>query len=281
MTTMTNSEGQTIPAMLRRIREEGSTAAVTHYVETRWPAIGGKNLAPLPEPTFLDPEFSEAYQPGHVAYVYVAGSGDTLKAPDQPTGLHGLARRFALPLFKISATASENALARIEDINLERYAGMYEAEAGLACDPGYDNWRLVLIHPSRKPMRGAPIEARPRVIRVVLPKGLSLIGFEKELHERLSPAALGRWISSPAGRRHCADLDLDPREAMRFTGYNTGEGERVSRADELYIFKPRLDGGRLLCIIERIVHDYVVRDAAADRPAWGWVAVNQGYRRRA
>ena len=276
MITKANSNGHTIPATPRRIREEGSAAAVTHYVETRWPAIGGKHLAPLPERAFLDAEFAEAYRPGHVVYVYVAGSGDTLKAPDQPTGLHGLARRFALPLFKISATASENALARIEDINLERYAGMYEAEAGFACDPGYDNWRLVLIHPSRKPLAGAPVEARPRVIRVVLPKGFSLIAFEKELHERLSPAALGRWISSPAGRRHCADLDLDPREAIRLTGYNTGEGERVSRADELYIFKPRLDGGRLLTIIERIVHEFVVRDAADDRPAWGWVAPNQG-----
>ncbi|PZQ86865.1 MAG: hypothetical protein DI534_15925 [Leifsonia xyli] len=279
MMTMTNSEGQTVPAIPRRIREEGSTAAVTHYVETRWPAIGGKNLARLPARSFLDPEFSEAYQPGHVAYVYVAGSGDTLKAPDQPTGLHGLARRLALPLFKISATASENALARIADINLERYAGMYKAEAGLACDAGYDNWRLVLIHPSRNPLPGAPVEARPRVIRVVLPKGLSLIAFEKELHERLSPAALGSWIASPAGRRHCADLALDPREAMRLTGYNTGEADRVSRADELYIFKPRGDGGRLLTIVESIVHDFVVRDAAGDRPSWGWVVRNQGYRR--
>lgn len=280
MMTTTNSDGHAIPATPRRIREEGSTAAVTHYVETRWPAIGGKDLAPLPEHTFHDPEFAEAYQPGHVAYVYVAGSGDTLKAPDQPTGLHGLARRFALPLFKISATASENALARIEDINLERYAGMYEAESGPACDPGYDNWRLVLIHPSRKPMPGAPIDARPRVVRVVLPQGLSLIAFEKELHERLSPAALGRWISSPTGRKHCADLGLDPREAMRLTGYNTGEADRVSRADELYVFKPRRDGGRLLTIVEHIVHDFVVRDAAADRPSWGWVARNQGYQRR-
>lgn len=276
MITKTNSNGHTIPATPRRIREEGSAAAVTHYVETRWPTIGGKHLAPLPERAFLDAEFAEAYRPGHVAYVYVAGSGDTLKAPDQPTGLHGLARRFALPLFKISATAAENALARIEDINLERYAGMYEAEAGLACDPGYDNWRLVLIHPSRKPLLGAPVEARPRVIRVVLPSGLSLIGFEKELHERLSPAALRVWIASPAGRRHCRRLGLDPREAMRLTGYNTGEGERVSRADEIYIFKPRLDGGRLLTIIERIVHEFVVRDAANDRPGWGWVAPNQG-----
>lgn len=281
MMTTTSSEGHATLATRRRIREEGSTAAVTHYVETRWPAIGGKGLAPLGERAFLDPEFSQAYQPGHVVYVYVAGSGDTLQAPDQPTGLHGLARRFALPLFKISATAAENALARIEDINLERYAGMYAAEAGLACNPGYDNWRLVLIHPSRSPLPGAPVEARPRVIRVVLPKGLSLIAFEKELHERLSPAALGRWISSPVGLRHCADLDLNPREAMRLTGYNTGEGERVSRADELYIFKPRLDGGRLLAIVERIVHDFVVRDAADDRPDWGWVAVNQGYRRHA
>jgi hypothetical protein len=266
---------------LRRIREDGSTAAVTHYVDTQWPVIGGRNLALLPECAFLDPEFADAYQPGHIAYVYVAGSGDTLKAPDQPTGLHGLARRFALPLFKISATAAENALARIEDINLERYAGMHEAEAGLACDPGYDNWRLVLIHPSRKPLPGAPIEARPRTIRVALPQGFSLIAFEKELHRRLSPAALATWISSPAGLRHCDHLGIDPREAMRLTGYNTGEGERVSRADELYIFKPRLDGGRLLTIAEHIVHEFVVRDAAGDRPSWGWVAVNQGYRRHA
>jgi hypothetical protein len=47
------------------------------------------------------------------------------------------------------------------------------------------------------------------------------------------------------------------------------------------VFKPRRDGGRLLTIVENIVHDFVVRDAAADRPAWGWAAVNQGYRRHA
>lgn len=276
--TMIDLTGQTNNPSLRRIREEGSTAAVTHYVDTRWPEVGGPELALLPERAFLDPEFADAYQPGHVAYVYVAGSGDTLKAPDQPTGLHGLARRFALPLFKISATGAENALARVADLNLERYAGMYRAQAGLACDPGYDNWRLVLINPSRKPLAGAPVEARPRVVRVVLPSGLSLIGFEKELHERLNPAALGAWIASPAGRRHCADLGLDPREAMRLTGYNTGEGDRVSRADEIYVFKPRLDGGRLLTIVERIIHDYVVRDVAGQRPSWGWVAPNQGYR---
>lgn len=275
---MTNPTDLTINPPPRRIREVGSTAAVTHHVETQWPSIGGAKLAALPVRAFLDPEFIDAYQPGHVAYVYVAGCGDTLKAPTEPTGLHGLARRFALPVFKISATASENALARISDLNLERYAGMYRAEAGLACDPGYDNWRLVLIHPSRRPLLGAPVEARPRVIRVMLPSGLSLIAFEKELHERLSTAALGAWIASPAGRQHCADLGLDPRGATRLTGYNTGEGERVSRADELYIFKPRLDGGRLLTIVENIVHDYVVRDVTGQRPTWGWVAPNQGYR---
>lgn len=85
----------------------------------------------------------------------------------------------------------------------------------------------------------------------------------------------------PAGRRHCDDLGLDPREALRFTGYNTGEADRISRADELYVFKPRLNGERLLTIVERIVHDYVVRDVAGRRPSWGWVSVNQGYRRPA
>lgn len=264
---------------LRRIREAGSTAAVTHFVNTRWPVIGGRELKVLPTCAFLDPEFAEAYQPGQIAYVYVAGSGDTLKAPEQPTGLHGLARRLALPLFKISATGSENALSRIEDINVERYAGMYEAESGHACDPGYDLWRLVLIHAGRKALPGAPIEARPRVLRVALPSGLSVIAFEKELHQRLSSTALRRWIASSDGLRHCGDLGVDPREGMRLTGYNVGEVDRVSRADEIYIVKPRLDGWRLLTLVERIVYDFVIRDAVNDRPSWGWISVNQGFKR--
>ena len=222
--TMTNPNDETMMAALRRIREEGSTAAVTHYVHTRWPHIGGPALAPLPERAFFDPAFAGVYQPGHVVRVYVAGSGDTLEAPDEPTGLHGLARRFAIPLFKISATAAENALARIADLNLERYAGMYRADAGLACDPGADAWRLVLIHPSRGPLPGSPVEARPRVIRVVPSSGHCLTGFEKELHRRVRPASLRDWIASPDGRKHCADIGRDPREAMRLTGYNTGEG---------------------------------------------------------
>lgn len=278
---MTTKSEKTSKPALRRIREVGSTAAVTHFVNTRWPAIGGQDLKVLPARSFLDPEFTDAYQPGQIAYVYVAGSGDTLKAPEQPTGLHGLARRLALPLFKISATGSENALARIEEINLERYAGMHEAESGPACDPGYDLWRLVLIHAARKALPGAPVEARPRILRVALPLGLSVIAFEKELHRRLSPTALRRWIASPDGLRHCADLDLDPREGMRLTGYNVGEVDRVSRADEIYIFKPRLDGWRLLTVVERIVYDFVIRDASKDRPSWGWVSANQGFKRSA
>lgn len=108
---------------------------------------------------------------------------------------------------------------------------------------------------------------------------LSVIAFEKELHQRLSSTALRRWIASPDGLRHCADLDLDPREGMRLTGYNVGEVERVSRADEIYIFKPRLDGWRLLTIVERIVYDFVIRDASNDRPSWGWVSANQGFKK--
>lgn len=265
----------------RRIRDEGSQAAVTHFVDTRWPLIGGEDLEPLHDRAFEDPEFADAYQPGQLAYVYVAGCGDTLRATDHPTGLHGLGRRFAMPLFKISATSSENAIDRIEDLKIERYASVYEAEAGLASNRGYDKWRLVLIHPSRRPLQGAPVEARPRVLRVRLPRGLSIIAFEKELHERLREAALRSWIATPEGSKHCAALGRDPREAMRMTSYNGGESDRVSRADEIYIFKPRRDGGRLLSIVERIVYDFVVRDAADDRPSWGWTSVNQGFKRRA
>lgn len=117
--------GEAGPTSARRIRDEGSQAAVTHYVDTRWPPIGGEDLEPLPESAFADPEFADAYRPGQLTYVYVAGSGETLMAAEHPTGLHGLAQRFRLPLFKISATSSDNPMDRIEDINIERYAGVY------------------------------------------------------------------------------------------------------------------------------------------------------------
>jgi len=54
--------------------------------------------------------------------------------------------------------------------------------------------------------------------------------------------------------------------AYRLPRYDTGEGERVSRANELYITKRRLLA---------IVHEYVVRDTAGQRSSW--VAPNQGY----
>ncbi|MBN9469342.1 MAG: hypothetical protein J0J10_11270 [Bosea sp.] len=169
---MTNPTDQTMTTTLRRIREEGSTAAVTHYVDTRWPRIGGEELALLPERAFLDIEFAEAYQPGQVAYVYVAGCGDTLKAPDQPTGLHGLARRFAMPLFKISATGSENALARA---NMRPSAAMIAGPLSLAYAA---NVSALLTE------RTSPASRLARMTRLIPPLIASALGVTRDAAAR-------------------------------------------------------------------------------------------------
>ncbi|KQK28812.1 hypothetical protein ARD30_20340 [Bosea thiooxidans] len=260
----------------RRIREEGSTAAVLYYYPTRWPLAGGAVLN-LSDDAFEQSRFTEAYKPGRVAYVYVAACDDVMASPEVASGLKGLAEDLSLPIFKISATSSEDARERLNDLNLERYGSIYEAEGGYASALGFDKWRTQTIHPRRRPKQGAPISVGPRTIRVVLPRHLSLTAFEKRLADKLSSSQLSKWIQSRAGLEHCRKVGCDPRLGIRMSGYNFGDTDRFSRADEIYIFRPRgEDAERLLTICEIIVHEYVTKKGRR-RPRWGWVSPNQGY----
>jgi hypothetical protein len=261
----------------RRIREQGSAAAVLYYYPTRWPLAGGSALSELADDTFERPGFVDAYEPGQVAYVYVAACDDVMMSPDIPNGLKGLAQDLSLPIFKISATGSEDARERLDDLNLERYGGIYETENGYTSSIGFNKWRTQTIHPKRRPKVGAPVTVGPRTIRVVLPKHLSLTAFEKRLADKLSSSQLSTWIQSPAGRDHCRKVGCDWRMGVRMSGYNFGDADRFSRCDEIYIFRPRgEDAARLLAICEIIVHEYVM-NRAGRRPRWGWVSSNQGY----
>ncbi|MDR6828967.1 hypothetical protein J2X48_002881 [Bosea sp. BE271] len=93
----------------------------------------------------------------------------------------------------------------------------------------------------------------------------------------LSSSQLSKWIQSRAGLEHCRKVGCDPRLGIRMSGYNFGDTDRFSRADEIYIFRPRgEDAERLLTICEIIVHEYVTKKGRR-RPRWGWVSPNQGY----
>lgn len=267
------------PFEARRIREEGSAAAVLYYYPTRWPLAGGAALN-LSDDAFEQPRFTEAYEPGRVAYVYVGACDDVMASPEVPSGLKGLAEALSLPLFKISATSSEDARERIDDLNLEHYGSIYEAEGGYASALGFNKWRTQTIHPRRRPKPGAPITVGPRTIRIVMPKHLSLTAFEKRLAGKLSSSQLSNWIQSPEGLEHCRKVGCDPRLGIRISGSNFGDADRFSRCDEIYIFRPRgEDAARLLTICEIIVHEYVTKNGGR-RPRWGWVSRNQGYSRR-
>ncbi|MDP3602381.1 MAG: hypothetical protein Q8R85_14575 [Bosea sp. (in: a-proteobacteria)] len=265
----------------RRIREEGSAAAVQYFYPTSWPLAGGSDLTALSDDAFQASTFTDAYEPGQVAYVYVAACDDVMLSPETPNGLKGLAQDLSLPIFKISATGSEDARERLDDLNLERYASIYQAEGGYASSIGFNKWRTQTIHPRRRPKTGAPVTVGPRTIRVVLPKHLTLTAFEKRLAHMLSSSQLSKWIQTPAGLAHCQKVGCDWRIGVRMSGYNFGDADRLSRCEEIYIFRPRgRDAERLLTICETIVHEFVVRGAGHVPRKWGWVSSNQGYTSR-
>jgi hypothetical protein len=163
----------------------------------------------------------------------------------------------------------------------KRYAGIYEAEGGYASSIGFNKWRTQTIHPRRRPKTGAPVTVGPRTIRVVLPKHLTLTAFEKRLAHMLSSSQLSKWIQTPEGIAHCQKVGCDWRIGVRMSGYNFGDADRLSRCDEIYIFRPRgQDAERLLTICETIVHEFVVRGAGHVPRKWGWVSSNQGYTSR-
>ena len=80
------------------------------------------------------------------------------------------------------------------------------------------------------------------------------------LHRHLRNASLNDFLLTPAGRAHCATLGLVPEEQQRWTNYRFGRTPRIDKAEELYIFRPcGEDSDRFMIILERIIHDWVMR----------------------
>lgn len=99
----------------------------------------------------------------------------------------------------------------------------------------------------------------PRALFVAAPLSLSIVEFEKSLHKAIARSALHEFAQSPAGRQHFQDLGIDPGTVPRYVRYSFGQGERINRANEIYIARPREDSTRLAMIAERLILDHVLR----------------------
>lgn len=257
----------TTPA-LRRIKPQHSAAAVTEYLPTQWPALGGDRQDPLPAGAFTAAGFTSRFEPGYKAYVYAAGCGQNFRNPAQAGGLLGVARDLKLPLYKISATLGD-LRDRLDEVSTDRYACETNGPDGPVCQPGFDAYTAQVLRPDRHPLEGSPVVVQTRCLEVHLPASLSLRAFEKALHAAMSRSSLNRWLDSKDGRRHCDMLGLVAADQKRFTTYAFGAGHRRSEAQEIYIARPKgRDAGRLIAIVERIVHDAVMPGTRRMRHGW-------------
>lgn len=264
---------------LRRIQPVGSAAAVTCYLKTQWPRIGGRHFRRLPDDAFLQPAFTLNYQPGYLSSVYLAACGTAFGDLEGTTGLLGVARRLHLPLYKVSATESADPRLRLTELNRDRYASnVIDPDGVFLQEAGFQQWTFQQFLPEREPLSGSPVVDQGRFFTVRRPHDMEKDAFDKLLHSRLRAASFNAFIQSRAGRSHCAALGLEPERQLRYTNYRFAETPRVDPAQELYIFRPAgEDSDRLLMIIEKLIHDWVT-GAISRRPAW-WRDPSQQSRR--
>lgn len=160
---------------------------------------------------------------------------------------------------KLSATELADPRRRLEALNRMCYASHVLKPGGYAREPGFQDWTFQQFLPRHEPLPGSPVSLDGHLFALRRPHDLSKRVFEKLLHHRLRNASLNSFLVTPAGRKHCAILGLVPEEQQRWTAYRFGRTPRIDKAEELYVFRPDgEDSDRLLMILERLVHDWVM-----------------------
>lgn len=256
---MTTTDPGTPALPLRRIQPIGSAAAVTCYLKTQWPRIGGPALRALPDTAFTDPVFLARYQPGILTFPYLAACGPSADDPLPSSGLKNVADRLQMPIYKLSSTELADPRRRLKVLDRDRYASHVLTPAGYVQESGFKTWTFQQFLPQREPLPGSPVGLDGRLFALRRPHDMTKRVFEKLLHRHLRNASLNSFLLTPAGRAHCAILGLVPEEEQRWTNYRFARTPRIDKAEELYIFRPSgEDSDRFLTIIERIIHDWVM-----------------------
>lgn len=244
------------PAAPRRLKDVHSPAAVRLWIETRWPEIGGPQLNLAPDPRFAGPDFTSRYVAGERTTVYISGCRGLLSS---------VAQLLHIGAWKISTSQDESTglQRRLDALGADRYGSAYKAGGKIIEDAQFDRWGLSTVGTDVALSPGSPLKVLPRGIEVILPADLTFDSFDRLLREALSGAELGQWASSWHGRAHCARFGLSPSRFERFTPYEMGGGVRLSRAREIFLFKPFKQSQRLVRIIETIILDHVLERCQA------------------
>lgn len=252
-----------------RLLPAGSAGAVTQWYPTQWPRVGGSALRSLPDTAFTDPVFIERYQPGILTFPYLAACGPSFDDPLPSSGLKSVADRLHMPVYKLAATELADPRRRLDALDQDRYASHVLTPEGYVQEPGFKTWTFQQFLPKREPLPGSPVSLDGHLFAMRRPHDMGKRVFEKLLHRHLRNASLNDFLLTPVGRAHCAKLGLVPEQQQRWTRYRFGAAPRIDKAEELYIFRPGgEDSDRFLIILERIIHDWVMRQPRRLPGAW-------------
>lgn len=235
----------------RRLKDIHSPAAVRLWVSTPWPEIGGPRLDLQPDPRFTEPAFLGRYVPGERTTVYIAGCRGLLSS---------VAQLLHIGTWKISTSQDESPglQKRLDALGTDRYGSTYMDGEDVVEDPHFHRWGLSMVGTDVTPSPGSPLRILPRGIEVILPADLDFDTFEGLLRQALSNAELRRWVTSRAGRAHCARFGLSPSRFERYSAYDMAGADRMSRAREIFLFKPAKQSQRLVRIIETLIIGHVL-----------------------
>jgi hypothetical protein len=236
-----------IPAGADTPQTNETSGAVFGHVPTIWPMVGGENLKLVSPAIFASKAFRARFIPGILVRVYGAGC----------PGLRNLATVLDLPLRKVGATETPDIRTRIAEFSQDAYGSLACTADGFRSEAGFDNYVPVQLPCAPAPSVLSPVKIEPRAIAVRLPAGFSFEDFEAHLHLKLENVSLSAWIKTADGRDHLAQLGAEAAVAERYTRYGYGGVEEPGIAKELYIFRPRQDGARLVTVIERLVLEFL------------------------
>ena len=188
---------------------------------------------------------------------YVAGS----------TALMNILNPLEIVAFKLGVTGCSTAFARIEDLRHKRYAGIWKrpddaADAGVALKSA-NEWNLVYLQDRH--LRGAPLPKNMRLekgcIVFTVPSRFTADDVNHAVHAQLQHLSLRPALALPGNQAKLAEHGYDPLGWFHTPYDRMTRTLRISAAQELYVFQPRVQTSWLVEQLAMMVNAFESRAA--------------------
>ena len=196
-----------------------------------------------PPPGVLHNRLVDSDRGIHRVVIYAAGS----------RGLANFIRPLGLVVFKLGVTSSGDAQRRVVDLRRKQYASLFGRPDALM-DAMHvieqaGEWALVPLLPDHLGP-GCPLppgfHLKNGAVEVEIRLDVSVEAVDRAVHTMMAPRSLDLFLAGQDGKKRLAGAGFDPEGILQTRYALMFEEDRISRAKELYLFKPQRELGRLV-----------------------------------